>query len=51
MYLNFAKAFDKVDHRVLLRKINNMEIREMLNTWIKSYLLDRTQMVNTKGSK
>ena len=51
IYLDFAKAFDKVDHNILLRKLFNMGIRGRLYNWIKSFLLDRKQMVNIEGSK
>ena len=51
IYLDYAKAFDKVDHLILLEKIHNYGIRGKLHTWITSYLRDRTQTVVINGKK
>ena len=45
IYLDFCKAFDKVPHRRLLKKLWSYGIRGKLHIWIKEYLLNRTQKV------
>jgi hypothetical protein len=48
--LDFAKAFDKVPHRRLLKKLEHYGIRHQNNTWIKSFLHDRSQKVLVEGT-
>ena len=43
--LDFAKAFDKVPHRRLLKKIENYGINGRLLLWIKAFLGSRRQRV------
>ena len=50
MYLDFSKAFDKVDHSILLAKLKRIGISEQLRVWIASFLKDRKQFVAVKGS-
>ena len=45
LYTDFAKAFDRVDHRRLLRKLELVGIGGSLLQWLGSYLSDRTQQV------
>ena len=45
VYLDFAKAFDKVDFNIVLEKIRKLGINGELLKWIKSFLTDRTQNV------
>ena len=49
VYLDFAKAFDKVDHRILLQKVENLGITGKLLEWIKNFLSDRKQHVIVDG--
>lgn len=48
--LDFSKAFDTVDHSILLRKLFLMGIRGTTLDWFKSYLINRRQCVNIKDS-
>ena len=50
IYLDFCKAFDKVDHLTLLAKLYAYGIRGKLLEWLKSYLSDRNQTVVVNGS-
>ena len=41
IYLDFAKAFDKVDHGIVLKKLSLLGIRGKLLNWINSFLSSR----------
>ena len=45
IYLNFAIAFDKVDHGVLLHKLRAFGICGKVGTWLAAFLRNRYQMV------
>ena len=47
--LDFAKAFDKVDHDRLMTKLSSMGIGDSLHQWIRSFLSDRKQSVLVDG--
>ena len=47
--LDFSKAFDKVDHEGLLLKLDHLGIRNSLLSWIRSFLIGRTQKVLVEG--
>ena len=51
VYLDFAKAFDKVDHGVLLHKIKILGITGKLGVWLYHFLTgrSRTQFVRLQG--
>jgi hypothetical protein len=45
LFLDFRKAFDMVDHGILLRKLAELNINKSLWLWIQSYLDGRSQQV------
>jgi len=49
IYLDYAKAFDKVDHEILLSKLWNYGIRGKFYAWIKDWLTNRYQTVGIDG--
>ena len=49
IFLDFSKAFDLIDHEILLDKLNRCGIRGLANKWFASYLSDRTQQVQVNG--
>ena len=49
IYLDLAKAFDFVDHQMLLNKLNLFDFNESSINWFQSYLKDRTQSVRLNG--
>ena len=50
VYLDFAKAFDKVDHNILLHKLKNLGIDGKTLKWIQNFLEDRVQQVVVNGT-
>ena len=50
VYLDFAKAFDKVHHGILLNKLKNIGIRGEVHKWLESFLRGRTQKVSVEGA-
>lgn len=51
VYLDFSKAFDKVNHSVLLAKLNAFGIFGTMLSWIRSYLQNRTSVVRVNNSR
>ena len=49
IYLDFAKAFDKVDHNILLHKIKRVGICGKIGKWIREFLTGRYQQVSANG--
>lgn len=49
VYTDFRKAFDRVDHKILLEKIAYNGIHGNLWRWFKSYITNRTQKVVING--
>ena len=49
VFVDLQKAFDTVDHQILLAKLNHYEIRGVSNDWFKSYLPNRNQYVSING--
>ena len=49
VYLDFSKAFDKVDFLVTMRKLHNVGISGKLGQWIYSFLTNREQAVIVNG--
>ena len=49
VYLDFAKAFDKVSHKLLLTKLHKFGIRGGLLSWFENYLSRRYQRVTVLG--
>ena len=51
IYLDFAKAFDKLDHKVTLNKLAALGVQGRIGRWIATFLTNRTQAVVIDGKK
>ena len=51
IYLDFAKAFDKVDIGITLHKLESLGIKGSLGRWLQSFLTGRSQCVLVEGVK
>ena len=50
VFLDSKKAFNTVDHEILLSKPNVYGINGITHQWLQSYLEDGTQMCSINGS-
>ena len=49
VFIYLQKAFDRVDHNILLSKLYHYGIRGKANDWLRSYLTNRKQLVSING--
>ena len=47
--LDLSKAFDTVDHRILLNKLQLYEVHDAAYLWFRSYFINRFQYVSLSG--
>ena len=49
IFVDLQKAFDTVNHKILIKKLDHYGIRGTANNWFASYLDDRKQYVSILG--
>ena len=49
LFIDISKAFDSLNHKVLLRKLEHLGLSERSLRWFRSYLTDRKQSVLING--
>ena len=50
IFVDLKKAFDTVDHAILLSKLNDNGVRELELKWFESYLSGRKQATKIDGT-
>ena len=50
LLIDFSKAFDMVDHNILLNKLDHYGIRGSMLSWFKTYLIGREQYVHVNST-
>ena len=51
VFLDFSKAFDTVDHKILISKLKHFGFCGIVKNWFVSYLEYRRQFVSIRNSK
>ena len=49
VFIDFSKAFNTINHTILLQKLQEYGIRGISLKWFESYLSNRQQYVSYKG--
>jgi len=51
IFADMSKAFDRVDHALLLQSVVNLQLSSRMTSWIHNYLMDRKQRVVVNGDR
>lgn len=46
IFIDLRKAFDTIDHRIILKKLEYIGVRGMVLKWVESYLSNKKQYVD-----
>ena len=50
VFMDLSKAFDTLDHKILLDKLYHYGIRGIAHDWFRNYLSDRKQYIHINGT-
>ena len=51
IFIDLSKAFDTVDHSILMKKLKIYGVKGNNIRWFESYLSNRTQYISYNGNK
>ena len=51
VFVDLKKAFDTINHNILIRKMTKYGLRGVVSNWLESYIQDREQIVQLGDSK
>ena len=51
VFLDLKKAFDTVDHDIMISKLNKFNLDNEAKTWFRNYLSGRQQSVKCQGAQ
>ena len=49
VFIDLSKAFDTVDHQILLKKLKHYRVNEKTLAWLRSYLFQRKQYIENSN--
>ena len=51
IFMDLSKAFDTIDHDILITKMEHYGIKNLESQWFKSYFSDRKQYVELNNTQ
>jgi len=49
LFVDFAKAFDHIDHNLVIDKLKRLQLPDIIIEWISSFLCNRYQRIAFDG--
>ena len=51
LLIDYEKAFDRIDHSLLIQRVTEMGVHNSIVKWLRSFLSDRCQKIVVNGTK